>query len=127
MSGFQPAGWHTVTPRIVTRDVAGLVAFLRAVFDARGEWRAGAPAEITIGDSVIMISDGGGRREAWPAFLYVYVADTDRTYARAIGLGARSIEAPLDTSYGDRRAMIQDSWGNSWQIATRRSAVAGGS
>jgi len=125
MSGFQPAGWHSVTPRIVTRDVAGLVAFLRAVFDARGECRTSAPAEITIGDSVIMISDGGDQREAWPAFLYVYVADADRAYARAIELGARSIEAPLDTPYGDRRAMIQDSWGNSWQIATRKCAAGG--
>jgi PhnB protein len=124
MASFQREGWGTVTPRIVTPDAAGLVQFLRAVFDARGECPAGAPAEMRIGDSVIMISEGGDRREAMPAFLYIYVADADRSYARAIGLGAVPIEAPRDTPYGDRRAMIRDSWGNLWQIATCKGGMA---
>jgi PhnB protein len=34
---------------------------------------------MTIGDSVVMISDGGGPREAMPAFLYVYVENADET------------------------------------------------
>jgi len=118
MATFQREGWRTVTPRIVTPDVEGLAQFLRAVLDAQGECRAGAPAEMRIGDSTIMISEGGDRREAVPAFLYVYVADADRSYAKAIGLGAVSIETPLDTPYGDRRAMVRDPWGNLWQIAT---------
>jgi PhnB protein len=33
--------------------------------------------------------------------------------------GALSLEAPSDTPYGDRRGMEKDSWGNTWQIATR--------
>src|SRR5262245_2875811 len=100
MATFQREGWGTVTPRIVTPDVDGLAQFLRAVFEARGECPAGAPAEMRIGDSTIMISEGmisagmisegGDRREAVPAFLYVYVADADRSYAKAIGLGAVS-------------------------------------
>lgn len=118
MATFQREGWGTVTRRIVTPDVEGLVQFLRAVFDAQGECHAGAPTEMRIGDSTIMISEGGARREVAPAFLYVYVADADRTYARATGLGAMSIEAPLGTPYGDRRAMVRDPWGNLWQIAT---------
>jgi len=61
-----PDGWHTVTPRIVTGDVAGLVGFLKTVFNADGEYRTRMPAEIKIGDSIVMISDGGGRREAKP-------------------------------------------------------------
>jgi len=124
MATFQREGWRTVTPRIVTADVQGLAQFLRAVFDAQGACHAGAPAEMRIGDSTIMISEGGDRREAMPAFLYVYVADADLTYARATGLGAVSIEAPLDTPYGDRRAMIRDPWGNLWQIATYKGGTA---
>jgi PhnB protein len=49
--------------------------FLKAVFDARGEVRVGAPGEVHIGDSIVMVSDGGGQRESTPAFLYVYVED----------------------------------------------------
>jgi PhnB protein len=120
VSTFAPDGWHTVTPRIVTGDVAGLVGFLKTVFNADGEYRVGVPAEIKIGDSIVMISDGGGRRETKPAFLYVYVEDADETDRFAVNAGATPLEKPIDTPYGDRRAMVCDPWGNTWQIATRR-------
>ena len=114
-----PEGWHAVTPRIVARDARGLVDFLRAVFDATGEYRSERPSEIRIGDSVVMITDTGAR-PPMPAFLYVSVADADAICRRAIARGARTIEEPTDTPYGDRRAMVEDRWGNTWQIATRR-------
>jgi len=122
VNNFTPLGWHTVTPRIFTGDVAGLVGFLNAVFNASGECRAGMPAEIKIGDSIVMISDGGGRRERATAFLYVYVEDADETYRLALDAGAESVEKPTDTPYGDRRAAVLDSWGNTWLIATHRTA-----
>jgi PhnB protein len=117
-SALPPQGWHTVTPRIVTSQARELVQFLKHVFDATGDYRADAPAILQIGDSMIMISDGGAR-SATSAFLYVYVADADETYRRAVQAGARSLEEPADLPYGDRRAMVEDSWGNTWQIATR--------
>jgi PhnB protein len=120
-SSFTPHGWHTVTPRIFTGDVAGLVEFLKSVFNASGEYRVGMPAEVKIGDSIVMISDGGGRRQTMPAFLYVYVEDADQTYRLAVDAGAESLEKPMDMPYGDRRAMVRDSWGNTWQIATHGS------
>jgi len=112
-----PNGWHSLTPRIVAGDVTGLVEFLRRAFDGTGEVRADRPALIRIGDSMLMVS-AVGPREAMPAFLYLYVDDADATYARALQAGARSLEEPLDTPYGDRRGMVQDRWGNVWQIAT---------
>ncbi|MVT67096.1 VOC family protein [Bradyrhizobium pachyrhizi] len=121
MPQFKPAGWPFVIPRIVTSDLTGLARFLRDVFDAQGEVRSDAPTEIRIGDSIILISDGGGVREAMPAVLYVYVQDADETYRRAIAAAAESIEIPVDTPYGDRRATVRDAWANVWQIATCRS------
>jgi PhnB protein len=120
MSTCKPEGWRTVIPRVFSNDVAGLVGVLRAVFDAVGEIRSGAPTEVRIGDSVVMISDGGGAREATPAFLYVYVEDADETYQRAITPGAEPIERPADMPYGDRRATVSAAWANVWQIATHR-------
>ncbi|MEP6871869.1 MAG: VOC family protein [Anaerolineaceae bacterium] len=114
-----PAGWHTVTPRIVTRDVDGLVEFLRHVFGAVGDCQVERPSEIRMGDSIIMVS-GAAERDPMPAFLYVYVGDVDVTYRLALEAGAVSVEAPQDTPYGDQRAMVTDSWGNIWQIATRK-------
>ena len=121
MTKFQPDGWPTVIPRVFTADVDGVVRFLKSVFGARGEVRIGVPAELRIGDSLIMVSDGGGIREARPTFLYVYVKNTDETYQRALDAGALTIETPADMPYGDRRAMVLDPWGNIWQIATHRA------
>jgi PhnB protein len=121
---FQPDGRPTVIPRIITDDVGGMVEFLKSVFGALGEVRSEAPAEMKIGDSIVMVSDGGGVRQAFPAFLYVYVESADAAYERAIVSGARSIEEPMATPYGDHRATVQDQWGNLWQIATYGSASA---
>jgi PhnB protein len=112
-----PPGWHTVTPRIVVHGAQQLVEFVRRVFGAIGEYRPEMPAILTIGDSILMISDAGIRDPA-PAFLYVYVDNADETYRRAVEAGARSVEKPSDLPYGDRRAMVEDAWGNTWQIAT---------
>lgn len=110
---------RSVTPRMVVADVEGAVSFLRDVFDAVGEVQGGRPAEVELGDSTIMVSSAG-ERELFPAFLYVYVDDADAIFKRAISAGARSIEEPMDTPYGDRRAMVEDPFGNVFQIAHRR-------
>ena len=110
------AGYRSVTPRIVVDDVAGQIRFLCGVFDATGEIAADRPAEIRIGDSLIMVTPAT-EREPFPAFLYVYVDDADDAYRRALAAGANSLEEPLDTPYGDRRAMVRDPFGNVFQIA----------
>jgi PhnB protein len=115
---LKPEGWHTVTPRIIVSDAAGLIAFIKEVFDAVGDYHPHAPAELKIGDSIVMVSPAG-IRERMNACLYVYVANADATYERAMSAGAFSMEAPLETPYGDRRGMVRDNWGNTWQIATR--------
>ncbi|MGA8534236.1 MAG: VOC family protein [Candidatus Tumulicola sp.] len=112
-----PEGWHNVTPRLVARDPARLVRFLKEAFDARGEFVTTKPSVILIGDSIVMVSDEGPRA-ATSAFLHLYTDDADATYERALRAGALSLEEPMDTPYGDRRAMIQDPCGNDWQIAT---------
>ena len=109
-----------MTPRIVVSDAVAEVGFLRAVFDAKGEVHAGRPAEIRIGDSLVLVS-ASGERELFPAFLYIYVGDADETYRRALAAGAVSLEEPLDTPYGDRRAMVRDPSGNVFQIAHRQT------
>lgn len=119
MAKWVPDGWHCVTPRLVVHDPAKLVRFLKHTFAAGGDLAVGAPSQIRIGDSIVMVS-GVGARDPMPAFLYVYVEDTDATYQRALEAGAVSIEEPRDVPYGDRRAMVKDPCGNDWQIATRK-------
>ncbi len=91
--------------------------FVKHVFGGTGEYRNARPSEVRIGDSVVMISDAGSRGPM-TAFLYVYVSDADAAYQRALDAGARALEEPCDMPYGDRRCMVLDRWGNTWQIAT---------
>src|SRR5580704_10362034 len=109
-------GYHSVTPRLVVEDVGAQVNFLRTVFGATGSVEPGRPAEILIGNSLVMVSPAV-ERDRFPAFLYVYVDDADAAYQRALHAGALSVEEPLDTPYGDRRAMVRDPFGNVFQIA----------
>jgi len=122
MSNHIPLGWHSITPRMVVHDPAKMVTFLKAAFDARGDYEQDRPAVMTIGNSKLMVS-GVGPREPMPAFLYLYVEDTDATYHRALQAGAVSLAPPDDMPYGDRRAMVKDPFGNDWQIATFKGDI----
>ena len=115
-----PIGYHSVTPRIIVDDLEAAVKFLRECFDATGDVVIGRPAEIRIGDSMILVSDTG-ERAAFPALLYVYVDDADITYQRGLAAGATSVEEPRDVPWGDRRAIIRDRHGNVFQIAHQRT------
>jgi PhnB protein len=75
--------------------------------------------ETKIGDSMVVLEVGepphpGGT----PASIYVYVEDVDTAYRNAIAAGATSVSAPSDKPYQERSAGIEDSYGNTWYIAT---------
>jgi uncharacterized glyoxalase superfamily protein PhnB len=75
-------------------------------------------AELSIGDSTVMV---GEAMPQWPAksnSLYVYVDDVDATYERALRAGATSVRAPENAFYGDRNSSVKDPFGNLWGIAT---------
>jgi len=77
-------------------------------------------ATVRVGDSLLMVSSGTDRYPPRPLTMQLYVEDVDGRYATALKAGARSLEVPADQFYGDRRAGVEDSWGNHWWIATHR-------
>ena len=126
-----PEGYHTVTPWIIGRETAGLMEFLAAAFgaedlggrvvDERG--RIG-PAEMRIGDSVVMLGDARPEHPAMQAMLYLYVDDVDATYQIALSSGATAVQPPQDHFYGDRSGGVKDPCGNVWYIATHIEDVS---
>jgi hypothetical protein len=97
------------------------------IFGAVGEARSGARAEMKIGDSIVMVSGGGGVRQVFPAFLYVFVEGVDAPYQRAIVSGAQSIESlrrPPTATVELRSRTNGAICGRSQPIATHRSASA---
>ena len=121
-----PEGYHTVTPYLVVDDVDRLIDFLRAAFDAVEKERVPGKdgrtghAEVILGDSYVMMGRAQPEFPATPCMLYVYVPDTDATYARALAAGATSLQEPADMFYGDRNATVKDPTGITWGIATRQ-------
>ena len=118
-NSYTPPGWHSITPRLFADDPRGLHAFLKKVFKATGKLLQDRPTIVAIGDSKLMIGGTEVRKRAAGVF-YVYVPDTDLTYRRALDAGAKSVEEPSDMPYGDRRCIVRDRWGNTWQIGTFR-------
>lgn len=119
-----PDGYHAVTPYMIVKGAAKVLDFVKETFDAKEMMRMPGPggtighAEFRIGDSILMISDGGEMFPPMPCSLYVYVDDVDATYKRALKAGAISVKEPADQFYGDRSASVKDSCGNIWGIGT---------
>jgi uncharacterized glyoxalase superfamily protein PhnB len=119
-----PEGYRTVTPYLITRDAGALIDFATRAFDAAermrhmdGDGRI-MHAEITIGDSIVMIGESNEEHPPAPATLHLYLEDADAAYERAIAAGASSLREPRTEFYGDRMAGVRDAAGNSWWLAT---------
>jgi uncharacterized glyoxalase superfamily protein PhnB len=117
-------GFTTLTPYVRMRE-AGLVDFLTAVFDAKETLSVkgsagGVHREVRVGDSMLMIGEGGveGDFPFSPAAFHVYVPDVDAAFQRALAAGGASMGDPEDRPYGERAGFVRDAFGNHWYIAT---------
>lgn len=131
MLHYKPAGHHDVTPYFTLHDVPGFIRFLQEAFDAKLVGRIDKPdgsvahAQLTIGDSMLMMGEAPQGRKPVEMWMYLYVPDTDATYRRALEAGAISVMEPADQVYGDRNAGVKDAHGNHWWIATHKEDVPG--
>ena len=122
-------GYQTVTPYLTVKRAEQLVDFVKQVFGGVEVFRTigsagGLHAEVTIGDSKLMIG-GYESVEEIPTALHVYVPDADAVYQRALDAGATSVEEPVDQFYGDRESGVKDPTGNVWWIATHKLGLPG--
>ena len=112
----------TVTPYLVVPDADHELAFLKAAFGGtevncqRNPDNTVMHAEITIGNSLVMLGQAGGPWKPRTAALYLWVDDVDTTYARALQAGAMSESEPEDKPYGHRNAGVIDGSGVTWWI-----------
>ncbi len=116
------ANRHAVTPYLTVHQPAELIDFVTQAFGAIEHFRAtgsagGMHAEVSIGDSVVMIG-GAEHIEPKPAAIHLYVPDVDQAYERALQAGAKSLMPVADQPYGERSGGVEDTQGNRWYIAT---------
>ena len=120
-----PTGNQAVMPYLMLQDAAGFIHFTKEVFGAiqNGDIhkRPDSPgimhAEVTISGSTIMCCDARSNWKPTPANMFVYVADADATYKKALKEGATSVMALSNQEYG-RTCGVADPQGNVWWITS---------
>ena len=126
-----PEGYHSVTPYLVVKNAAAALDFYQQVFGAVEALRMQdgeriGHAEITIGDSRVMLADEHPEMKifapqsgtAAAVGILLYVEDVDTVVERAVAAGARLDRPVADQFYGDRTGGITDPFGHRWYIAT---------
>jgi PhnB protein len=131
-----PEGFHTVTPQLILDNTAQAIDWYKKALGAEEVSRATGPdgkilhADLKIGNSHIMVNDAMGGAKGPKAFggspmsLWVYVANADALFNRAVGAGAQVEPGPMgqisDQFWGDRCGTVNDPHGYRWTIATRK-------
>lgn len=130
-----PAGYHSITPYLIIKGAAKAIDFYKKIFNAKEMLRVDGPngsighAELSIGDSVIMLADehpemNAKSPESPPVSLLLYVEGVDSVFQNAVAAGAK-VERPIaDMFYGDRQGSIVDPFGHKWTISTHIEDVS---
>ncbi|HWX52570.1 MAG TPA: VOC family protein [Solirubrobacteraceae bacterium] len=132
MPHFIPEGYPRVMPYLIVDGASSAIDFYVSVLGASERMRLPGPdgrvghAELTVGDSVIMLADEYPDMEAsgplalggTPVSLLVYVEDADGVFERAIQAGARALRPVEDRFYGDRVGRFEDPFGHRWDVST---------
>jgi PhnB protein len=133
-----PEGFHTVTPYLAVDDGARAIEFYQQAFGAKERMRMPGPdgkishAEITIGDSIIMLgpspANSGVRSPqslgSSTVSIFLYLEDVDSTFKKALSAGAKEAQPLADQPWGDRYGRLTDPFGHSWSLATHKEDVS---
>jgi len=128
-----PEGFPVITPRLFCRNPGVESMFCQQTFRAKVLNERAAPdgkilhALVSIGPAMVMIES------EWPGFpnrppdasgsspvaMFVYVADVDAAFSRAVDGGAKVLMPLADQFWGDRTGWVIDPEGHVWTIASR--------
>lgn len=118
---------NTCNAFLVLQDVNAFIHFTQQCFNARLlkikklSDNTITYAEVAIKESVLVASKPREKEDYFPASLYVYVADCDESFNKAIALDACVIMQPITKpDDGERYGAVQDSNGNVWWISQKQ-------
>jgi PhnB protein len=127
--------YGAVSAMLTVTDIKAAVAFYQKAlgFEKRGILNGpdGKPmhAELRLRDTTVMLGPeyppnnmrGPRSLGGTPCTLYLYVEDVDKTFAKAVKLGATVIMPVSDQFWGDRAGVLSDPEGHHWMIATHKA------
>jgi PhnB protein len=131
-----PDGYHSLTPYLIVDGAAEAMEYYKKAFGATELFRMEhegkiGHAEMKIGDSPFMLSDGHAEMgykgpKAYggtPVSLMIYVEDVDTVYPQALAAGGTEVKPLTDQFYGDRSGTLTDPFGHVWTVATHKEDV----
>ncbi len=134
-----PSGFHTVTPHLAVTPARDYIDFLKRAFNAVEIGKSEGPnpggklmhVEMRIGDSIVMFADDMGvdmgmppiAKTRHPVHLHLYVPDADATWKQAVAAGCKVIMPIADQFWGDRYGHVEDPFGITWSIASRKEQL----
>jgi PhnB protein len=134
---YIPEGYNAVIPALAVKDAVSAIRWYQKVFDAAEKMLLKNPdntiahGEITIGDTVVMVSEENPKYNKSPKTLNgnsvnlcIYVEDVDAVVQKAIDNGAKVLIPVNDQFYGDRSGRIEDPFGYIWIISTHIKDVS---
>ena len=134
---YIPEGYNAVMPALAIKDAASAIKWYQKVFGATEKMLMKSPddtiahGEITIGDTVVMVSEENPQYNKSPKTLNgnsvnlcVYVQDVDTVVQKAIDNGAKVLIPVADQFYGDRSGRIEDPFGYIWIVSTHIKDVS---
>jgi uncharacterized glyoxalase superfamily protein PhnB len=124
---------NVVLPHLVYRDVAAAITWLTEALGFREQYRYGNPvdgAQVRFGELWIMLERARDRK-ASPAeidcgtqYLTVFVDDLEAHYEKAKSAGARIVEKPHETIYGEFQYVVEDCEGHRWLFSRHARDVS---
>jgi PhnB protein len=122
-----PSDYQQVMPYLIVNNAAGFMQFMYDVFGAEEKMKHMrdekliAHAEVRVGQSVIMFGDAVDQWKPITGSFFVYVANADATYEKALANGATAVMPVSDQPYG-RSGGIVDPYGNTWWVTKHMGA-----
>ena len=123
----QSAPAATVVPILIYADVARAIDWLKDAFGFAERLRAGrggvvSHAQLIVGDGALMVGRQGAeyrppRAGEVQQYVLVTVEGVDEHFERAKRAGARIVEAPHDTPFGERQYTAEDPEGHRWTFS----------
>lgn len=133
---YRPEGYQNVIPNLMFKDAKEASSYYETALgaervtlmtDSNGWVMHG---EMWIGDSCLFFAqetDWFPRKaptEPGSVAFYIYTADVDASYKRAVEAGMTSVSAPETMFWGDRTAVVMDKYHYSWTFSTHVEEVS---
>lgn len=126
-----PEGCNVPIPHYVVKDANAFLDFLVKAFGAERQHTMPGPdgkgvmhGAAKLGDGIVFCADITPDGNYSKSNTMLYFNDVDATFQNAIDAGATAVMPPADMFWGDRWGMVEDPFGNRWQLATHKEDVA---